>query len=73
MDIPVAALQSERVYDWAVDKVPGDPVSCFVTGPDRIGHIVTVASNADTALVHARELASQFRFHVEPRSDGSEA
>jgi biotin carboxylase len=71
VDLPEKLLQSEQVYEWCVDSTLGERVRRFTTGPDRIGHVVTVARTADTAIQEATRLASEFRFTVESASDES--
>lgn len=69
--LPVSDLQSEQVYDWRIDKVLGDQVSRFSTGPDRIGHAVTVEHTGDETIEDAQRLAEEFRFRVESATDDS--
>jgi biotin carboxylase len=62
--VPSALARHPAVVELQIDVKPGDRVSAFQVGPDRIGHLIVTADTAARAAALAQELADSVRVEI---------
>ncbi|MHC4118283.1 MAG: ATP-grasp domain-containing protein [Planctomycetota bacterium] len=69
ISIPSEVSCDPAVIEICLDVKRGDRINAFVTGPDRIGHVVVTGSTQAEAKAKARELADRIIFDVEDATE----
>lgn len=62
--VPEEVELHKDLLELVIDVKPGQKVDAFKVGPDRLGHIIVAAENAELAEAKAMKLAAKIQFKL---------